>query len=213
MKHVIKAIAVGLLLFVAISNAYAFDLPTTTTFTFKPNPKDLNDLPHEKWFKWGINWDLPSGQCIQEASISYYNIYDWTKENNDVLYTTLINTVRRTGLTGGIDYQGGGNYFAGKGVLIGQWSDPIGGKPRNVNLEYQIDSSYFGMLSDGNFGFGIDPDCHYYNDKIEVRIVTTNKLEGNSPVPEGTTAVLSLLGFGAMALPMRFLRNRFSSSC
>ncbi|MFA7485981.1 MAG: PEP-CTERM sorting domain-containing protein, partial [Phycisphaerae bacterium] len=42
-----------------------------------------------------------------------------------------------------------------------------------------------------NFGFGIDPDCHYYNDGIKFVITTT-------VVPEPAT--IGLLGLGLLLI-------------
>jgi hypothetical protein len=170
-------------------------------YYFRPNDCDLADLPHGKWFKWGINWNLPTGEYIKSASITYYNIYDWTREGNDKLFTHLLDSATR-GVTSGNDNEALAlDHFAGQGVLLGTWSDPEGGRPRNFSLPYDIDSSYFTWLSDGNFGFGIDPDCHYFNDKVEVKITT-------ACVPEATTIILSILGLGTAALPFRLSRRR-----
>jgi hypothetical protein len=92
------------------------------------------------------------------------------------------------------DWQGGGDNFAGQGVLIDDWSDPAGGPSGATNLVYDFGSlpgSQPGttLLDDfnaflttntpgmANVGFGIDPDCHYYNNgclfTIETRIIPT----------------------------------------
>lgn len=79
----------------------------------------------------------------------------------------------------------------------GYWyddDDPSG--PRN--LEIDIPSALFGWMSDGNFGVGLDPDCHYYNTKIELVITTCRVPDG------GATAML----LGMVLMGMSALRRR-----
>ena len=45
--------------------------------------------------------------------------------------------------------------------------------------------------ADGRIGLGLDPDCHFYNDGITLRLVT----------PEPTS--LALLGLGGLAMMHR----------
>jgi len=184
------------------------------TYTFSPSPSYLSELDHSYYYKWGIKWNLPSGETITGATLTYHNIHDWQIEQ-DHLYTHLLNTVQDTNwlfppnwvnkgeystiTITGIDNEGGGDKFAGKGPLLGDWNDPGGGSHL---LMYNIDSSYFSWLSDGNFGFGIDPDCHYYNDGITFNITTTHE----APEP----ATLLLLGSGLLGLA-GLARRRFKN--
>jgi len=159
----------------------------STPYTFSPLDPDLADLPHEKAYAWGIQWNVPDGQEITSAQLVFKNIWDWTAET-DHLYVTMLDSVVDTNGASLPNYvskigyqtitktytdnQGGGNYFNGQGLLLADWNDPVGGYARNFNLVIDIPSSQFALMSDGNFGFGIDPDCHYYNCGVELSIYT-----------------------------------------
>jgi hypothetical protein len=165
------------------------------TYTFSPFPSDLGDLDHSYYYIWGINWNLPSGETITGAALTYKNIYDWTPETYDTLYTHLLNSAQ-TGVHWWWDGEGGGDNFGSlpiwQGYKLGEWHDDGGGSPSNFDLVYTIPDNYFSWLSDGDFGFGIDPDCHYYNSGITFEINTTTE----APEP----ATLLLLGSGLIGL-------------
>ena len=96
------------------------------TYKFNPSPIDLSDLPHQYYYTWGINFNLPGNERITGATLTYYNIYDWTTEKNDALYTHLLDNPK-PGVVAMKDYQSGGDNFIGQGALVGKWSDPVGG--------------------------------------------------------------------------------------
>ena len=213
MKNLRLLIRISLILAFVSSILPSPAYSTTYTYTFSPSPGNLGELDHNDYYIWGIKWNLPSGQTITGATLTYNNIYDWAEETNH-LYTYLLNTVTDPNgskkppnwvnkgaystitITGN---EGGGDKFAGEGHLLGDWSDPHGGSPSNFDLVYTI--PYFSWLSDGNFGFGIDPDCHYYDGGITCEITTTDA------VPE--PASLLLLGSGLIGLGA-FAKKRFS---
>jgi hypothetical protein len=152
-----------------------------TTYTFTPIDTDMYDLAHDKYYTWGINFTLQPGEVITGAVLTYKNIWDWRVEQ-DQLYTHLLDNPL-SGLKIYTDFQSGGDNFLGKGVLVGNWNDPVGGHARNFDLVYDFGS--LGLLDElityitttpgigrSNFGFGIDPDCHYYNDGVIFQITT-----------------------------------------
>lgn len=207
------------------------------TYTFRPydgvgQNADLVDLDHYKYYVWEISqFTLAADEHILGARLEFTNIYDWINESSDRLYTHLLDItpiglslvknktaidadlstgVRKydTKLLQGADSQGGGDNFAGQGVLISPvWSDPLGGLPANnvvydfARLGGSIDAA--GNIVNGsvnilatleqyfrngnNISFGIDPDCHYYNDKATLTITTESP---TSPSPEPATMIL-----------------------
>lgn len=159
--------------------------------TFSPNPSDLYGLPHAYYYTWGINWSIPNGEFITEATLTITNIDDWTSESGDHLYIHLLDSAP-AGVTSGWDGQGWGDAFAGN-PLIANYQDP---GPGAVTLNYNF--SQLGLLDDltgfaanGNFGLGFDPDCHYDNDGITLTIDTAP-----APVPAPGAALLGAVGLG-----------------
>ncbi len=189
-------IAIGLNLIVSTFASASF-------FEFNPRPNDLKELSHSEYFSWGINLALEPGEKIKAATLKFSNIRDWTEEEDDHLFIHLLDNPKK-GSISYIDSHSAGDNFAGKGKLICDWSDPQGGSSRNFDLV--IDLGILGFLDElndyaatapenrhGNFGFGIDPDCHYYNNGVTFSI-TTEIPPPNSNVPEPATMTILLAG-------------------
>ncbi|MFM9873676.1 MAG: PEP-CTERM sorting domain-containing protein [Fimbriimonadaceae bacterium] len=158
---------------VAVSNASVY------TFT-PPGNSDLSDLDHYDAYKWGIKFNVPTNEVITGATLEIKNIWDWTVEP-DILYVNLLNTkstdANAIGVSNFYDNQASGDYFAGQGVRVGTFSDPVGGQARNFDLKFDFATQ--GVLddlqsfaADGYFALTFDPDCHYFNDGVKLKITT-----------------------------------------
>jgi len=176
----------------------------------------LEDLDHTKAYQWAIKWEVPQNQVITSAKLTFYDIYNWARENNDKLwmkvldYDDLQDFNRKPGIRSDskpsqqawwrtTDNELYGNAFAQKsGVDIGCWTDPDDNRSSTAVLPFDIPATAFELMSDGLFAIALDPDCHYYNSKIKLEI-TTGEAPHNPPsVPEGGSTAL-LLGLGALA--------------
>ena len=160
-------------------------------YTYLPSPVDLYDLDHYKYYKWGVSW-THTNEYIVGATLKFRNMYDWIHEDGDSLYVHLLDNPP-VGVTTYTDNQGGGDNFAGT-PWVGTWTDLFGDPSHKQTVIYDLGA--LGLLptfrtyaADGVIGFGIDPDCHYFNDKVELKIFTET-------VPEPAT--MTLLGLGLL---------------
>lgn len=171
-------------------------LPTAfgATKTFTPTPADLGDLAHAYYYTWGINWVVPSGKRIKEATLTIKNINNWTWEDEDRLFIHLLDNPTK-GVKQYTDNQKGGDNFEGQGVVVATYTDKNESKAETLTYKF----SSLGLLDtlkkyskDGKFGFGFDPDCHYTNSGITFSIET----EPDTPVPTvpEPSSIIGLIG-------------------
>ncbi len=179
MKELFFACAV--IAFVCLPASAAFTEEPARTYTpisgmsYSPNPSDMYDLDHAYYYTWGIDLGFRStdpGYEIQAAELVFRNIRNWDT-NPNMLFLHLLDGAP-SGLQRDRDAQGRNDYdfddaFAGQGVLLGEWSnDPAG---QRVDLVFTFEGETLALLNqyaaDGHIGFGMDPDCHFYNDGIK----------------------------------------------
>jgi hypothetical protein len=143
-------------------------------YEFGPQREDLYDLGHWRYYIWGIDWDVPETEMIVGASLSLDHIRNWNSGPND-LWIQLLDFAE-PGVKVGFDNQWRAvNFFAdGEGIEIRHFRNLT---TTPVDLDYSLDSEEIGFLStyatDGRFGLGFDPDCHYWNDGVTLQVETT----------------------------------------
>ena len=176
-----------------------------TIMTFEPDPPDMNGLDHQWVYEWGIDVTLPPGEHAIEAELTFYGIYNWDDSYN-VLYVHLLDW-SELGLQQYYDNQGGGDYFVTEYpreelTHLVTYENIPAWPPQDRTYTFTEDD--LAALNDylmdeeertGRIGLGLDPDCHFYNERIELKIVT--------PEP----ASLAFLGLGGLAL---LRRRRFA---
>ena len=170
------------------------------TYSLVPPDRDLDDLDHRKYYTWGVDrpWDLVHDEMFEDAvgaTLSFSQIRNWNSKPN-VLYIHLLDDAPK-GITTGTDNQGGGDYFAGQGVVLKVYVN-LPSYPQNLTYTFtdpEVDALNL-YAADGLFGLGFDPDCHFYNCGVELEIETAL-----TPVPK--PAMLALLGPAAVGVLLR----------
>lgn len=205
-----------LITLLALIGLFASQAALATTFTFTPSgnssleadPDDLNDLDHYYYYKWKINWTVPTGETIVGATLFLNNIKNWDNQAN-VLYIHLIDrSTVGSGVSSGSDNQGGGDFFLGK-PLIGTltnlnttardvWFDLGGSVTQSLDQGSAVSggnrlADLASFAADGKFTLGFDPDCHYYNDGVQFTIETRRVPDSSFT---GFLLTLGLLGIG-----------------
>jgi len=167
-------------LFLAAALCFCLACPSAfgAVYTLAPPDPDLGDLTHQKYYTWGINrpWAPAHDGVYEEAvavSLAFDRIRNWDNHNND-LYVHLLD-FGKLGITIAADNQGGGDNFAGQGVLLTHY---VNLPPAPQDLVYHFTDEQVGVLNsyaaDGRFALGFDPDCHFYNCGVELEIVTNS---------------------------------------
>jgi hypothetical protein len=125
-----------------------------------------------------------------------------------MLYVRLFNNTQE-GLTTFWDNHEQADYFDGMGLLLFTWTDDNEYFDTDTNTWINPPENYTynftqgeitalrQVLTDGNAGFGLDPDCHYWNDGIEFQFCTKT-------VPEPATIFLISLG----AIGFKLIRRK-----
>lgn len=191
-----KMMFVGLLILL-----FSASMAAATTYTF--NAGNLDNLEHGHYYTWGINLTVPNNETIVGASLLFNDIRNWQWERSYDLYVHLLDGAPAN-VTGYPDWQGGGDNFAGQGLFLAHydksdipyWPNPA--KDITYNFTDTDISTLMSYVADGNFGFGFDPDCHFYNNGVTFSIETAA-----TPIP----APILLLGTGLIG--MAGFRRRF----
>lgn len=197
---------------VASADVVTFDAPITAPNQGSGGARQV-DLDHHSAYTWRIGGQNLAGRTITSATLTFRNISNWDR-NPNMLFIHLLDTAKRAGINSFQDASlsespvtdinddfAGTRYLNNPLVALGtantfltQQSFTTTGRDFVYTFtadQLKILSTYF--LNGGDIAFGLDPDCHFWNDGIVFTMNTTP-----NPVPEPTT--LALLGSGLAGL-------------
>ena len=182
-----------------------------TLITSSPNPSDLGDLDHGTLWTWRIAAPELQGHAITSATLTIASIYNWQQEPNR-LFIHLFDTVPNAGTAHRSDPNGGiQDYFLTPSASFAPAYGPsnitltspsfAGGESNMIDWVYTFTPGQVATLSafvanNGDFAFGFDPDCHFYNSGITFNATAS---------PEPSTALL----VGSCLLLASFILRRF----
>ena len=195
---------------VLLSSLMAAFLVTSAgaSYSYVPERSDLWDLDHYKYYVCKIDdfVALGPGHSITSATLTIDNINNWNDNTNHLYIHLLSGNDFELGnnlvsapfpasstetIFVGYDGQGQSDNAANyNGIHLDTYIDTDGGSGgAKEDYEYHFTEQDLAALSsyasDGVFGLGFDPDCHYWNDGVKLEITT---------VPEPATMVLLVLG-------------------
>lgn len=193
-----------------------------TTYTYSPTPANLNNLDHHFVYAWRINNlpTLGNNVAIAGATLTFKHIANWDNTAN-MLFVHLLDTSKYAGVSSFVDATGSPvpssqihDNFAAPYLNTTNSSSPyynpliVAGAgntflfsrsftttPTDYTFtftpaELVVLLSY--MNNGHDIAFGIDPDCHYFNDGITFGFWTRSVAEG------GSSVILLALSMGAI---------------
>ncbi|MBN2211661.1 MAG: PEP-CTERM sorting domain-containing protein [Sedimentisphaerales bacterium] len=189
---------------------------TVNTYEFVPSPFNLEDLDHHYYYAWGIQSNIPGTEVIESALLEIYQINNWYEpwETDDVLHIWMLDQKPTLswqysnwpGVSRGYDNQNHSDPFATSGGTFLMnftddnayynhgWKNPA----EDISIALPVDTLTNYINNDSLFGFGFDPDCHYWNCGIKLTITTRPGGGGGGVVPEPVTMLGSILSLGSL---------------
>jgi hypothetical protein len=193
-----------------------------TTLNYQPNPVDLYDLDHHEVYTWRLDNLNMDTSAITGASLTFSNIRNWDS-NDNVLHIHLLDTAINAGVASFQDvdqtqvpvvdltddfanprYHNNAGWIVANGTadtLLGNPSFGTSGTNYTINFTSSELAALKAYIASGHdLAFGLDPDCHFYNDGITFSIQST-------PVPE-MSATLPIIALLAVAGMLEIRRRR-----
>lgn len=171
---------------------------------YQPNPVDLDDLDHHSLYTWRLDNINLNNVAITSATLTFTNIANWDT-NVNVLHIHLLDTAINPGVASFIDdptnsspvtdltddfvdtrfhNSPGWLVKAGtKDTLLGNPSFTMTPTTYTITFNAAELAALRDYIANGHdIAFGLDPDCHFFNDGITFTMNLT-------PVPEVTAVV------------------------
>lgn len=189
---------------------------SATSYNYAPTPADLNDLDHHSAYTWRIDNINLGGAAITGASLTFTNIANWDA-NPNVLFMHLFDTARYSGVRSFVDSVTDSQMADNFASPLLAFNPLIASGTGNTFLTsksftmtpttytYTFTAVQLAALQSyiahgGDIAFGLDPDCHFFNDGVKFTMTTMSVPDG------GTTAVL----LGLTMVGLCFARRQFS---
>jgi hypothetical protein len=187
-----------------------------TSYNYAPTPADLNDLDHHSAYTWRIDNINLGAATITGASLTFTNIANWDA-NPNVLFMHLFDTARYSGVRSFIDSVSDTQMADNFASPLLAFNPLIASGTGNTFLTsksftmtpttytYTFTAVQLAALQSyiahgGDIAFGLDPDCHFFNNGVTFTMNTMSVPDG------GTTAVL----LGLTMVGLCFARRQFS---
>ena len=205
---------------VAAADTITFQAPATAANQGLGGARQF-DLDHHSAYTWRIGGVDLTGKSITSATLTFRNISNWDT-NKNMLFIHLLDTAKAAGVSSFQDAPANqtpvidiNDDFAGARYL----NNPlVASGTANTFLTQQsftttghdfvytftadqlkVLSSYF--LNGSDIAFGLDPDCHFWNDGIAFTFTT-------APTATPEPATLALLGTGLAGMYYRRKRQQ-----
>lgn len=173
-----------------------------TTMDFQPTPVDLNDLDHHLVYTWRIDNINLTNVSITGASMTFTNIANWDS-NPNMLFVWLLDTAIGSGVRTVQDVDASQAPVTDiADAFLGSLPTLLNGSTAKTKLfqhsftttpttwTYNFSASELLALqtyinNGHDIAFGLDPDCHFFNDGVKFTLTLT-------PVPEMASAIPAL---------------------
>lgn len=193
---------------------------SAAVLNYQPSDPSMGDLDHHYIYSWrinNINTQIPVGQTVVSASLSFQQIFNWNSDPND-LFVHLFDTAKNAGLTTQQEEPSSQTSDTPDDELVGPnysinypnpntastlfanntpntflfahsfTTTPVNWTYNFTNAQVLALDSY--IANGGDIALGMDPDCHFFNSGVTLSL-TTGPL---ATVPE--PASLTLMGLG-----------------